>query len=268
MPNIHPTALVEDGARLADGVEIGPFCTVGPDVELHEGVRLVSHVNIQGATTVGARTVFYPFTSFGMQPQSVHYKGEPTKLVMGADCVLREHTTANIGTAGGGGVTRIGDGVMMMTGSHVGHDCTVGNQVIFANNAVLGGHVSVGDFTFLGGQCAVHQHTRIGAQCMISGLTGVREDVIPFGNVLGQAGKLVGLNVVGMRRRGFSKAEIHEARGVYRDLFFGEGTHGERLARVRAMVDRTSFAAAVVSFIDEGHSRPLCQPSRGVVQEA
>lgn len=268
MPKIHPTALVEEGARLADGVEVGPFCTVGAEVELQEGVRLVSHVNIQGATSVGARTVFYPFTSFGMAPQSVHYKGEPTKLVIGADCVLREHTTANIGTAGGGGVTRIGDGVMMMTGSHVGHDCTVGNQVIFANNAVLAGHVSVGDFTFLGGQCAVHQHTRIGAQCMISGLTGVREDVIPFGNVLGQAGKLVGLNVVGMRRRGFTKAELHEARAVYRDLFFGEGNFEARLARVRGMAGQSNFAAGLVAFIDEGHARPLCQPSRGVVQEA
>lgn len=268
MPKIHPTALVEEGAQLSDGVEIGPFCTVGAKAVLGEGVRLVSHVNVSGATTIGARTVIYPFASFGTPPQSVHYKGEPTALVIGTDCVLREHTTANIGTAGGGGVTRIGDGVMMMTGSHVGHDCTVGNQVIFANNAVLGGHVSVGDFTFLGGQCAVHQFTRIGAQCMISGLTGVREDVIPFGNVLGQAGKLVGLNVVGMRRRGFSKAEIHEARAVYRELFFGEGTFDARLEKVRALVAQSSFAASVVDFIDQGRSRSLCQPSRGVVQEA
>lgn len=267
MPKIHPTALVEEGARLADDVEIGPFCTVGAEVDLAAGVRLVSHVNVQGRTTIGARTLVYPFASLGTPPQSVHYKGEPTALVIGADCVLREHTTANIGTAGGHGVTRIGDGVMMMTGSHVGHDCTVGNQVIFANNAVLAGHVSVGEFTFLGGQCAVHQFTRIGPQCMISGLTGVREDVIPFGNVLGQAGKLVGLNVIGMRRRGFTKAQLHEARAVYRDLFFGEGTFSVRLDRVRAMVDTSSFAAAVVGFIDQGHSRPLCQPSRGVVQE-
>lgn len=267
MPKIDPSARVENPAGLSDDVEIGPYCIIGPDVVLQEGVRLISHVNIQGATTIGARTIVYPFASLGTPPQSVHYKGERTELVVGSDCVIREHATANTGTAGGGGVTRIGNGCMMMMSSHVGHDCTVGNQVVFANNAVLAGHVSVGDHTFLGGQCAVHQHTRIGAQCMISGLTGVREDVIPFGNVLGQAGKLVGLNVVGMKRRGYSRAEMHEARAVYRELFFGEGTFDMRLERVREKVETSPFAATVVSFIDADRKRSLCQPSRGVIKE-
>lgn len=268
MAKIDPTARVADGARLADDVEIGPFCVIGPDVTLAEGVRLESHVNIQGATRIGARTRIFPFASLGTAPQSVHYKGEPTALEIGSDCMIREHATASIGTVAGGGVTRIGNGVMMMTGSHVGHDCQVGQQVIFANNAVLGGHVSVGDFTFLGGQCAVHQFTRIGAQCMISGLTGVREDVIPFANVLGQAGKLVGLNVIGMKRRGFTKTQLHEARAVYRDLFFGEGTFDERLERVRAGSEGSAFAADVLAFIDADRKRPLCHPSRGVIKEA
>lgn len=268
MPNIHPTALVDQGARLADDVEIGPFSRVGPHVELAEGVRLLSHVSVTGDTFIGARTVVYPFASLGTPPQSVHYKGEQTRLLIGEDCVIREHVTANIGTAGGRGQTRIGKGCMLMVGAHVGHDCIVGDHVAFANQATLAGHVTVGDHTFLGGLCAVHQYTRIGAQCMISGLTGVREDVIPFGNVLGQAGKLVGLNVVGMRRRGFTKAEIHEARAVYRDLFFGAGTFEARLEQVRAMTGRSSFAAQVMAFIDQDRSRALCQPSRGVVQEA
>lgn len=268
MPRIDPTARVENTAGLADDVVIGPYCIVGPHVVLGPGVKLHSHVNIQGDTTIGAGTEVFPFASLGTPPQSVHYKGERTQLVIGENCLLREHVTANIGTAGGTGVTRIGSGVMMMTGSHVGHDCAVGDSVIFANNAVLGGHVSVGDFTFLGGQCAVHQFTRIGAQCMISGLTGVREDVIPFGNVLGQAGKLVGLNVVGMRRRGFTKAQIHEARAVYRDLFFGEGTFDARLEQVRGQVDQSIFAAQVVAFIDADRKRPVCHPSRGVSGEA
>jgi UDP-N-acetylglucosamine acyltransferase len=267
VPNIHPTALVDQGAHLADDVEVGPFCTVGPDVELGPGVRLVSHVNVTGATAIGARTVVYPFASLGTPPQSVHYKGEKTRLVVGEDCVIREHVTANIGTAGGRGQTVIGPRCMLMVGVHVGHDCLVGESVVFANNATLAGHVSVGDFTFLGGLCAVHQFTRIGAQCMISGLTGVREDVIPFGNVLGQAGKLVGLNVIGMRRRGFTKTQLHEARAVYRDLFFGGGTFDVRLERVRAMTAQSDFAAQVVAFIDQDRSRALCQPSRGVVQE-
>ena len=267
MPKIDPTARVENAAGLADDVEIGPFCTVGPDVVLGAGVKLLSHVNVQGATSIGARTVVYPFASLGTPPQSMHYKGEPTKLLIGEDCLVREHVTANIGTAGGRGETRIGNGVMLMVGAHVGHDCIVGNQVMFANNATLAGHVVVGDHTFLGGLCAVHQFTRIGPQCMISGLTGVREDVIPFGNVLGQAGKLVGLNVIGMKRRGFTKAQIHEARAVYRDLFFGEGTFDQRLDRVRAMVEQSAFAASLVAFIDADRSRALCHPSRGVIKE-
>lgn len=268
MPKIDPTARVENVAGLADDVEIGPYCILGPDVVLHPGVRLHAHVHIQGATTVGKGTQIYPFSSLGTPPQSVHYKGEPTRLLIGENCVLREHVTANIGTAAGRGETRIGNGVTMMVGAHVGHDCIVGDQVMFANNATLAGHVVVGDFTFLGGLCAVHQFTRIGAQCMISGLTGVREDVIPFGNVLGQAGKLVGLNVIGMKRRGFTKSQLHEARAVYRDLFFGAGTFDARLDRVREMVETSPFAAAVVSFIDADRNRALCHPSRGVIKEA
>lgn len=264
---IDPTARVENASGFAEDVEIGPYCIVGPEVKLGPGVRLHAHVNIQGDTSIGARTEIYPFASLGTAPQSVHYKGEPTRLVVGSDCLFREHTTANIGTASGRGVTTIGDRVMMMTGSHVGHDCIVGDNVIFANNAVLGGHVSVGEFTFLGGQCAVHQFTRIGAQCMISGLTGVREDVIPFANVLGQAGKLVGLNVVGMKRRGFTKTQLHEARAVYRELFFGEGTFDARFEKLREKVESSLFAAQVVAFIDADRKRAICHPSRGVSGE-
>ncbi len=210
----------------------------------------------------------FPFASLGTPPQSVHYKGERTRLIIGEKCHIREHVTANIGTASGRGETRIGNGVMMMVGAHVGHDCIVGYYVMFANNATLAGHVEVGAFTFLGGLCAVHQFTRIGAQCMISGLTGVREDVIPYGNVLGQAGKLVGLNVVGMRRRGFTKSDVHEARAIYRDLFFGDEVFDERLENVRSKIESSAFAAAVIEFIDADRKRPLCHPARGVTKEA
>ncbi|OYX88919.1 MAG: acyl-[acyl-carrier-protein]--UDP-N-acetylglucosamine O-acyltransferase [Xanthobacter sp. 35-67-6] len=268
MALIDSLARVSDGARIADDVFVGPFCTVGPDVVLEAGVKLHSHVNVQGATTIGARTEVYPFASLGTPPQSVHYKGERTELVIGADCLIREHATANIGTAGGTGVTRIGEHCMMMTGSHVGHDCTVGNHVIFANNAVLGGHVEVGDHVFLGGQCAVHQFTRIGAQAMISGLTGVREDVIPYGFALGQAARLVGLNTIGMKRRGFSRTELHAARAAYRDLFFGEGVFEERVAKLRGKAETSEFARIIIDFIDAGVKRPLCQPSRAVAGEA
>ncbi|MEP9377993.1 acyl-ACP--UDP-N-acetylglucosamine O-acyltransferase [Aquabacter sp. CN5-332] len=267
MASIDQLARVADGADLAEDVVVGPFCVVGPDVKLGPGVKLHSHVNISGATTIGARTEVFPFASLGTPPQSVHYKGERTELVIGADCVIREHATANIGTASGRGVTRIGDGCMMMVGSHVGHDCIVGNHVIFANNATLGGHVEVGDHVFLGGLCAVHQFTRIGAQAMISGITGVREDVIPFGYALGQAARLVGLNTIGMKRRGFTRTDLHAARAAYRDLFFGEGVFEERLAKLRAQMETSEFARAIVTFVDAGEKRPLCRPSRGVIAE-
>lgn len=252
---------------LAEDAFVGPFCIIGPEVVLGSGVKLHSHVNVQGATSIGARTEVFPFASLGTAPQSVHYKGERTELVIGTDCVIRESATANIGTASGRGVTRIGNQCMMMTGSHVGHDCIVGDHVIFANNAVLGGHVEVGDHVFLGGQCAVHQFTRIGAQAMISGLTGVREDVIPFGYALGQAARLVGLNTIGMKRRGFTRTDLHAARAAYRELFFGDDVFEGRLAKLRERAETSEFARAIITFIDAGEKRPLCHPSRGVVAE-
>ncbi len=267
MALIDPLARVSDGAKLADDVVIGPFCVVGADVTLAEGVTLHSHVNIQGATTIGARTQVFPFASLGTPPQSVHYKGERTELVIGTDCMIREHVTANTGTAAGRGVTRIGNHCMLMVSSHVAHDCLVGDHVIFANNATIGGHVEIGDHVFLGGLSAVHQFTRIGAQAMISGITGVREDIIPFGFALGQAARLVGLNTIGMKRRGFSRSDLHEARAAYRDLFFGQGVFEERLAKLREQVDTSEFARAIVTFVDAGEKRPLCRPSRGVVAE-
>ncbi len=267
MALIDPTARVADGARLADDVEVGPYCIVGPDVTLEDGVRLHAHVNVQGVTTLGARTQVYPFASLGTPPQSVHYKGEKTSLVVGTDCQIREHVTMNTGTASGRGVTRVGNNCMLMTAAHVAHDCLVGDNVIFANNATLGGHVEVGDNVFLGGLSAVHQFVRIGAQVMIGGVTGVREDVIPFGYAIGQNANLVGLNVVGMKRRGFSKSELHAARAAYRDLFFGEGTFAERLAGLRERQDASPFIKALVSFVDAGGKRALCHPSRGVVAQ-
>src|SRR5215469_9404129 len=181
---IDPTARVAEGARIAASVEIGPFCLVGPQVELKSGVRLIAHVNVTGATTISDDTVVYPFCS------------------LGTACELREGVTMNTGTEDGGGITRVGDRCSFMVGSHIGHDCTVGDDVTFANNVVLGGHVAVGDHTFLGGHVAIHQYVRIGEGVMMAGMSAARDDIIPFGFALGQTGALVGLNVVGLRRRG------------------------------------------------------------------
>ena len=190
---------------------------------------LIAHVNVTGATTIGEGTVVYPFSSLGTPPQSVHYRGGPTRLIIGARCDLRESVTMNIGTEDGGGVTRVGDRCFIMVGAHVGHDCQVGNDVNLANNVVLGGHVSVGDHTFLGGHVAIHQHVRIGEGVMMAGMSAARDDIIPFGFALGQTGALVGLNMVGLRRRGATRAEMHQrAQRLPRAVFCRRPHRGTR----------------------------------------
>jgi len=250
MLKIDASARVAEGARLADDVEIGPFCTVGPKVELAAGVRLISHVVVTGSTSIGPRTIVYPFVSLGTPPQSVHYHGGDTRLVIGADCQLREGFTANIGTEDGGGVTRIGDGCFFMVNSHIAHDCKVGNHVTFANNVVIAGHVSVGDHVVFGGQAAVRQFVRIGRGVMIAGLTGIRADVIPWSIVEGRKGHLAGLNVVGMTRRGFSRDEIRELRRAYQRIFFGDDPFRARVEAMHAEgTDHAPLVAEVLDFI-------------------
>jgi len=257
---IDPTARVADGARIGASVEIGPYCLIGPRVELKSGVRLIGHVNVTGATSIGEHTIVYPFSSLGTPPQSVHYRGVETKLVIGAACELRESVTINTGTEDGGGVTRVGDRCSFMVGSHVGHDCTVGNDVTFANNVVLGGHVSVGDYTFLGGHVAIHQFVRIGEGVMMAGMSAARDDIIPFGFALGQTGALVGLNVVGLRRRGATRADMHRLRHAYRLLFFTAGRLAERIETLAREFADDPFVGKIVAFVRAGGKRPLMRP--------
>ncbi|HEX7791088.1 MAG TPA: acyl-ACP--UDP-N-acetylglucosamine O-acyltransferase, partial [Afipia sp.] len=235
MSKIDPTARIEDGAVIGDGVSIGPYCIVGPNVTIGADCKLVAHVNIGGHTTLGANCTVYPFASLGMPPQSLAYRGEPTKLEIGDGCTIRESVTVNAGTVGGGGITRIGARGYFMAYSHVAHDCQVGNDVIFANSATLGGHCEVGDYVFFGGLSAAHQFVRIGAQSMVAALSGLRHDLIPFGLVSGQFAHLEGLNVVGMRRRGFTHSRLKIVREFYQQLFHGSGIFAERLAAVRPM---------------------------------
>jgi UDP-N-acetylglucosamine acyltransferase len=257
---IDPTARVADGARIGDSVEIGPYCLVGPQAELARGVRLIAHVNVTGATMIGEDTIVYPFSSLGTPPQSVHYRGGATKLVIGARCELRESVTMNTGTEDGGGITRVGDRCSFMVGCHVGHDCAVGNDVTFANNVVLGGHVSVGDFTFLGGHVAIHQFVRIGEGVMMAGMSAARDDIIPFGFALGQTGALVGLNIVGLRRRGANRAEMRRLRRAYRSLFFVEGRLSDRVEALAHEFADDSLVGKIVAFIRAGSKRPLMRP--------
>jgi UDP-N-acetylglucosamine acyltransferase len=257
---IDPTARVAAGARIGESVEIGPYCLVGPQVELQRGVRLIAHVNVTGVTTIGEDTVVYPFSSLGTPPQSVHYRGGPTKLVIGAKCDLRESVTMNTGTEAGTGITRVGDRCSFMVGCHVGHDCHVGDDVTFANNVVLGGHVSVDDHTFLGGHVAIHQFVRIGEGVMMAGMSAARDDIIPFGFALGQTGALVGLNIVGLRRRGITRAQMHSLRRAYRSLFFVEGRLGDRIEAVARDFAEDPLVGKIVAFARAGGKRPLMRP--------
>ena len=263
---IDSTARVADGARIAEGVEIGPYCVVGPDVQLGDGVRLIAHVQVTGVTTIGEGTVVYPFASLGTPPQSVHYRGGATRLVLGPRCQVREHVTMNTGTEDGGGMTSLGEGCFIMVGCHIGHDCHVGNAVTFANNVVLGGHVSVGDNTFVGGLTAVHQHNRIGEGAMIGGMTRVRADVIPF--AFAYLDNLVGLNVVGLRRRGSTRADLHRLRQAYHALFFGEGVFAEKIEAVSIEFAGDPLVEKIIAFIRAGRARRLMQPRSGAESDA
>ena len=257
---IHPSAVVDPTARLGADVHVGPFCIVGPDVELGDRVRLVSHAVVEGRTTIGSGTVIYPFASIGHPPQDKKYKGEPSELVIGADNTIREHVTMNPGTEGGGMVTRVGDRGWFMMGAHIAHDCQVGNDVIMANHATLAGHVIVGDHAILGGLCAVLQFVRIGAHAMIGGLAGVEADVIPFGMVKGDRAYLAGLNLVGLERRGFQRTEVNALRAAYKTVFGQENTMAERIQEAVETFPQSTLVTDLVSFLTERSSRPLTLP--------
>ncbi|WP_091969843.1 acyl-ACP--UDP-N-acetylglucosamine O-acyltransferase [Methylobacterium gossipiicola] len=257
---IHPSAIVEDGATLGADVRIGPFCHVGPEVSLGDGCELVSHVVVAGRTAIGPRTRLYPFASIGHPPQDLKFKGEPSTLAIGADCLIREGVTMNPGTAGGGLETTVGDNCTFLANSHVGHDCRVGNGVIFSNNVMLAGHCSVGDFAILGGGAAVIQFARVGAHAFVGGLSGLENDCIPYGMALGNRAYLSGLNIIGLQRRGFAREDIHALRRAYRLLFAPEGTLMERVEDVAAEFDSHRGVAEIVAFIRAGGKRSICTP--------
>ncbi|MBC7584808.1 MAG: acyl-ACP--UDP-N-acetylglucosamine O-acyltransferase [Tardiphaga sp.] len=263
MSNIDPTARIANGAVIGEGTTIGPYCIIGPNVVIGADCKLIAHVHITAKTTIGDGCTIYPFASLGTPPQSLSYKGELTKLVIGNGCTIRESVTMNAGTVAGGGVTTVGDRGYYMNCSHVGHDCHVGNDVIFATSATLGGHCEIGDFVFMGGLSAVHQFTRIGPQAMVGGICGVRGDVIPFALVNGQYASLEGLNIIGMKRRKFTKQRLALVRGFYQKLFHGEGIFAERLARVQPLASEDPAIAEILAFIAAGQHRALCLPEDG-----
>lgn len=233
---------------------------VGSGVVLGDGVELISHVAVAGRTEIGARTRVWPFASVGHQPQDLKFGGEESRLEIGTDCMIREHVTLNPGTTGGGMLTSVGDRCLLMMGSHVGHDCRVGSDVIMANNATLGGHVEVQDFALLGGLCAVHQFARIGAHAVVGGMTGVEKDVIPFGSAIGNRAGLGGLNLIGLKRRGFDRATIHALRAAYRELFAEEGSLVERAEVLAKTYAGVAPVQEIAAFVMAGSSRKFCTP--------
>ncbi len=261
MTSIDESARVAKGAEVGRDVTIGPYCVIGPNVVIGDRCRLVAQVHVTGHTVIGAGTVVHPFASLGSPPQSVKYRGGPTRLVIGENCDLREGVTMNTGTEDDRGATTVGNRCFLMVGSHVGHDCVVGDNVTMANNVVLGGHVEVGDNVFFGGQAAVHQYVRVGEGAMIGGLSGLRSDLIPYGYAIGQLADLAGLNTVGLKRRGVTRAQMHRIRDAYRAIFFGDGHFQDRFERAASIHAGDPLVDRIVAFIRAGGARPLMKPA-------
>lgn len=261
MARIHPTAIVDPSAELGADVEIGPYCLIGPDVSIGERSRLIGHVFVERLTAIGPDCTIHPFAALGGPAQDTSYKGEPTRLVIGARNLIREHVSMHRGTVRGRGVTMVGDDCMFMAQSHVAHDCRVGNRVILGHAATLGGHVQLGDFVVTGGLCAIHQFTRVGRCGFVGGLVPLVADLIPFGSAVGHYGRLGGLNLVGLKRRGFAKEQIATLRRGVRRLFEGEdGTFQERLEEVERTFAESAEMMEVIAFIRAEGERPLARP--------
>jgi UDP-N-acetylglucosamine acyltransferase len=261
--NIHNTSIIDSNAVIDNSVIIGPYCIIGPNVKIKKNTILKSNVIINGHTEIGTDCTIYPFTVLGNPPQDLKFKGEVSKLIIGNNNVIREHVTMNPGTEGGGYLTKIGNNCLIMVGAHVAHDCLLGNNIILANNASLAGHVQVDDFAILGGLSGVHQFVRIGSHAMVGGLSALESDVIPYGSVIGNRAYLSGLNIIGLKRRGFNRQVIHDLRKAYRLLFAPEGTIQERIKDVSDEFQNNEPVMDIVKFIEGSASRAICQPKNG-----
>lgn len=261
--SVHPTAIVAAGARLGDGVKIGPYCIVGDNVVLHDNVELISHVTVDGHTEIGAGTQIYPFASIGHKPQDLKYHGEASRLEIGERCTIRESVTINPGTENGGMLTRIGNDCLIMASAHVAHDAIIGNNVIMANYVGIAGHCQIGDNVIFGGTCVIHQFTRIGAHAFIGAQSMVDGDVIPYGMAVGNRATLTGLNLVGLKRRGFDREAIHQLRAAYRQIFASEGTLRERVDDAAELFKQVPLVQDVVTFISSASDRPIMLPRNG-----
>ena len=259
MSNIHPSAVIEDGAQIDPSAKIGPFCVVGPDVVLGGNVELKSHVVVAGRTDVGDGTVIFPFAVIGEIPQDLKFKGEQSALIIGKRNRIREHVTMNVGTEGGGGVTRIGDDGVFMAGCHIAHDAIIGDRVILVNSVAIAGHCILEDDVIIGGLSGVHQFVRIGRGAIIGALTKVTHDVIPYGLVQAPRGELEGLNLVGLKRRGVARTDITALRAAFQMLAQGEGTFNDRAERLGAETE-SAYVKEIVDFVMGDTDRSFLTP--------
>lgn len=258
---IHTTAIIEDGAVIGQNVQIGPYCVIGSNVTIGDDVKLHAHVVVEGLTTIGEGTEIFSFAVIGSQPQDLKYAGEKSELIIGKNNVIREYATMQPGTKGGGMKTIVGDNCLFMIGTHVAHDCEIGDSVIMANNATLAGHVNVGNHAVIGGLSAVHQFIRIGAFAMIGGMSGVEHDVIPYGLVKGERANLAGLNIVGLSRGGFNKGDISTLQRAVKELFSDDGTMATRMEEIEMDYRDSDLVMNIIKFA-KGRTRfPLCAPS-------
>ena len=257
---IHNSSVIEKKAKIGKDVKIGPFCYVGENVQLEDGVELVSNVHIEGNTLIGKKTKIFPFSSIGTQPQDLKFKGEKNSLQIGEDNIIREYVTINPGTEGGGGKTLIGNNNLLMISSHVAHDCHIGNNVVIANNVPLGGHVTIEDSVVIGGNSAVQQFTRIGRLAMIGGMTGVLKDVIPFGLSFGNRNYLRGINLIGLKRKKYENKKILDLDAAFKKIFSSKNLH-ENLSKINGEYKDNELVKEVIDFIAKDKKRPICTPN-------
>ena len=256
---IHKSSIVDPKAKISKNAKIGPFCLVGPNVCLDDGVELISNIHIEGNTKIGKGTKIFPFASIGTQPQDLKFKGETNSLEIGRNNLIREYVTINPGTEGGGSKTIIGNNCLFMISSHIAHDCKIGNNVIIANNVPLGGHVTIEDSVVIGGNSAIQQFTRIGRLAMIGGMTGVLKDVIPFGLSIGNRNYLQGLNLIGLRRQKYENQKIMGLDKAYKEIFASKNLH-ENLIKINGEHKDNELVNEVITFIEKDKKRPICSP--------
>ena len=256
---IHNSSVIDKEAKIGRNVKVGPFCYVGPQVQISDGVELISNIHIEGNTKIGKGTKIFPFASIGTQPQDLKYKGESSSLEIGENNTIREYVTINPGTEGGGRKTIIGNNCLLMISSHIAHDCNIGNDVVIANNVPLGGHVTIEDSVVIGGNSAVQQFTRIGRLAMIGGMTGVLKDVIPFGLSFGNRNYLRGINLIGLKRKKYNNKAIMELDSAFKEIFSSKNLH-ENLSKINGEYKDNGLVKEVINFIAKDKKRPICTP--------